>query len=166
MNHKEWLRREIVLWRNEGIVAEDVAEVLMKRYSPPERRFSWGVMIASGFGALLVGLGMISLFAANWDSLGRPIRAMISFAPIVFCGALAWVASAKGWKSMQFWEPLGLFWCIALGAGASLVAQTYQVGGSVSALILFVALLMLPTIWITRSIILIHVSVLRLKAWG
>ena len=152
MDKREWLRREIGAWRDEGIVTEETAETLMRRYQPMERRFSWGVMIAGGFGALMIGLGIIALFAANWDSLGRPARAAISLAPVVLCGIAAIVASAKGWKSMALWEPLGILWCIATAAGTCLVAQTYQVGGSVPGLILFVALLMLPVVWISRSV--------------
>ena len=53
---------------------------------------------------------------------------------------------------MALWEPLGILWCIATAAGTCLVAQTYQVGGSVPGLILFVALLMLPAVWISRSV--------------
>ena len=152
MDRKEWLRREIGAWRDEGIVTEETAETLMGRYQPTERRFSWGVMIAGGFGALMIGLGVIALFAANWDCFGRPARAAISLAPVVLCGIAALVASAKGWKSMALWEPLGILWCIATAAGTCLVAQTYQVGGSVPGLILFVALLMLPVVWISRSV--------------
>lgn len=146
------MRREIGAWRDEGIVTEETAETLMRRYQPTERRCSWGVMIAGGFGALMIGLGVIALFAANWDCFGRPARAAISLAPVVLCGLAALVASAKGWKSMALWEPLGILWCIATAAGICLVAQTYQVGGSVPGLILFVALLMLPVVWISRSV--------------
>ena len=109
-------------------------------------------MIAGGFGALMIGLGVIALFAANWDQFGRHARAAISLAPVVICGLAALVASVKGWKSMALWEPLGILWCIATAAGTCLVAQTYQVGGSVPGLILFVALLMLPVVWISRSV--------------
>ena len=152
MDKREWLRREIGAWRDEGIVTEETAETLLRRYQPTERRCSWGVMIAGGFGALMIGLGIIALFAANWDCFGRPARAAISLAPVVLCGLAALVASAKGWKSMALWEPLGILWCIATAAGTCLVAQTYQVGGSVPGLILFVALLMLPVVWISRSV--------------
>ena len=152
MDKREWLLQEIGAWRDEGIVTAETAATLLRRYRPTEKRFSWGVMIAGGFGALLIGLGVIALFAANWNCFGRAARAAISLAPVVLCGLLALVASAKGWKSMTLWEPLGIFWCIATAAGTCLVAQTYQVGGSVPGLVLFIALLMLPVVWISRSV--------------
>jgi hypothetical protein len=52
---------------------------------------------------------------------------------------------------MAVWEPLGIIWCISTGAAACLVAQTYQVGGSVPGFILFAALLSLPVVWLTGS---------------
>ena len=166
MDRREWLRLEIGAWRDEGIVTEETAETLLRRYQPAERRFSWGVMIAGGFGALMIGLGVIALFAANWDCFGRPARAAISLAPVVLCGLAALVASAKGWKSMALWEPLGILWCIATGAGTCLVAQTYQVGGSVPGLVLFVAMLMLPVVWISRSVMAMALWPVMAIAWA
>ena len=117
-----------------------------------EGSLSWGAMIIGAFGALMIGLGVIALFAANWDVFGREARAAIAIAPVVACGAAAVWAYAKGAKSRALWEPLGILWCISVAAAACLVAQTYQVGGSVPSLILFVALLMLPVVWITRAV--------------
>ena len=116
-----------------------------------EGRLSWGVIIAGAFGALMTGLGIIALFAANWDELGRAVRAAVSVAPTLICGMVALVASAKGWRTKFLWGPLGILWCISIIAGTSLVAQTYQVGGSVPGLILLVALISLPAVWVTQS---------------
>ena len=117
-----------------------------------EGRLSWGAIIAGAFGALMVGLGIIALFAANWDMFGREARAAIAVAPVVACGAVAIAASLKGVRARALWEPLGILWCVSVAAATCLVAQTYQVGGSVPGLVLLVALLMLPAIWTTRAV--------------
>lgn len=117
-----------------------------------EGRLSWGAIIAGAFGALMVGLGIIALFAANWDMFGREVRAAIAVAPVVACGAVAIAASLKGVRARALWEPLGILWCVSVAAATCLVAQTYQVGGSVPGLVLLVALLMLPAIWTTRAV--------------
>ena len=117
-----------------------------------EGRLSWGAIIAGAFGALLVGLGVIALFAANWDAFGREARAAIAGAPVVACGIAALAASLKGVRARALWEPLGILWCVAVAAAACLVAQTYQVGGSVPSLVLLVAVLMLPVVWVTRAV--------------
>ena len=117
-----------------------------------EGRLSWGAIIAGAFGALMVGLGIIALFAANWDMFGREARAAIAVAPVVACGAVAIAASLNGVRARALWEPLGILWCVSVAAATCLVAQTYQVGGSVPGLVLLVALLMLPAIWTTRAV--------------
>ncbi len=152
MNHGEWLRGEVAAWRTEGLVGDDVAAAILRRYEAAPGRLSWAALIAGGFGSLLIGLGVISLFAANWDVFGRGARAAISMAPVALCGLAAVFATRKGWTAPAFWEPLGILWCIATGAAACLVAQTYQVGGTVPGLVLFVALLTLPVVWVTKAV--------------
>ncbi|MBQ7191216.1 MAG: DUF2157 domain-containing protein, partial [Kiritimatiellae bacterium] len=129
-------------------------------------RLSWGAIIAGGFGALMIGLGIIALFAANWSEFGRPARAAIAIAPVAICGCLAIFAHVKGWMSRAFWEPLGILWCVSVGAATCLVAQTYQVGGNVPGLILLVALLMLPVLWTTRAVVPTALWPIFAIVWG
>ena len=143
MKKEEWLRGEIAKWRSEGAVDEATAATLLARYPQSESRIGWGAIIAGSFGALLVGLGVIAIFAANWDSLGRGARAAVSVAPLVVCGAVAILAKARGWRSMALWEPLGILWFVSTAA---------NVGGRVPDLVMFVAVLTLPVVWTTRSV--------------
>lgn len=154
MNERKWIRGEIAAWRAEGLIDGATAERLTVRYSAPdESRRTFATMLVGTFGAALIGLGVIALLAANWDCFGRAARAAISVAPTAVCGVCALVAVAKRVKSALFWEPLSLLWSLAVIAGTSLVAQTYQVGGNVSDLILLVALLTLPIAWFVPAAI-------------
>ena len=166
MNKNEWIKGEIALWRSEGLVGDDLAKRLMGRYADTKSRISWGAVIAGGFGALMIGLGIIALFASNWDCFGRGMRAVISLTPVVACGGIAMLAEKKGWKTMALWEPLGILWCIAASAAACLIAQTYQLGGSVPGLVLFVALLTLPVVWLTRSVVAMSLWPILAVVWG
>lgn len=155
MTNVEYMRREIDVWRTEGLVTAELSERLLGRYEKGARRFSWGVVFLSAFAALLVGLGVISIFAANWEEMGRATRAFVSLVPIVICAIFAVLAERKGWESAAIREPLGILWTIATIAGTALVAQTYNLGGSVPDLVLLVTFLTLPIIWVTRSSALI-----------
>lgn len=152
MKKEEWLRGEIAKWRSEGAVDAATADALLARYPVNESRIGWGAVIAGAFGALLVGLGIIAIFAANWDCLGRGARAAVAMAPLVACGVAAALAKAKDWRTMALWEPLGILWFVSTVAAACLVAQTYNIGGRVPDLVMFVAALTLPVVWITRSV--------------
>lgn len=166
MNRQEWIRTEIATWRQEGVIDDALATTLLGRYAAADSKVSLGARIAGIFGALLIGLGVIALFAANWDVFGRGVRAVLALAPVTLCGILALVASRKGWTSMSLWEPLGIAWCIATGAAVCLITQTYQIGGTVPDLILFVALLCLPVVWVTKAVVPMAFWPVFAIAWG
>ena len=151
MKHHEWLQGELLLWQKEGIIDSALADKISLRYSSPKERISVGAIIIGSFGALLVGLGIIALFAANWDCFNRPERAAIAMAPVAICTAIALLGFCKNYSSANFREILTILWSISIGAAMCLVAQTYQVGGSASGLLLLVMLLTLPIIWLMRS---------------
>ena len=153
MTHRDWLLKELEVWREEGLVSAETREKLIARYAKEPTRLAWGAVIAGSFGALLIGCGVIALFAVNWPQFGHETRAVLSALPILLCGLAAMFGAHRDVRTAAFWEPLGIVWCIATIAGASLIAQTYQPSGTVPALILFVLLLMLPVSWVTRSVI-------------
>lgn len=153
MNKKEWMRREIAGWRNENLIDDALTQTLLARYAETVSSVSIGAVFAGAFGALLIGMGLIALFAINWPNLGRGTRAFISILPLLICGALALWAVWKNWKSRLFWEPLGIFWSIAVVSAACLVAQTYNIGGSMSNFILLIAFLTLPVVLITGAFV-------------
>ena len=152
MTKQEWIKNEILTWQSEGIINNVLAETLIGRYKPEAPKVSLGAIIVGAIGALMIGLGIIALFAANWDSLNRSARAAVAVTPLIVCALIGIIASFKNVKAMAFWEPLGILWCVSTVAAVCLVAQTYQVGGSVPGLVLLVALLTLPIAWLTKSV--------------
>lgn len=151
MDKRTWIKGEIAAWRDEGLVDAATAERLSARYAAPGGRLSWGILLAGVFGAFLVGLGLAALVAANWNDFGRAARTALAFAPVAACGAAALLFSAKGKTSAAMMEPMGLVWFAAVAAGATIVAQTYQIGDSAEGLLLFIALLALPVLFATRA---------------
>ena len=89
MKKEEWIKGEISKWQSEGVVDGTTADALLARYKAAESRIGWGAIVAGSFGALLIGLGVIALFAANWDHLGRAERAIVAIAPLLACGIAA-----------------------------------------------------------------------------
>ena len=150
MDRKSWLRGEIRAWRKDGVVDEETAERLLRRYEA-EGKASWGILLAGAFGAFLVGLGIIALVAANWDCFGKVARVGVSALPLAGCGIAALWAGAKGKTGAAVMESLGVLWLGAVAAAAVVVAQTYQVGDSVAGLLLFIAVLAYPALWATRG---------------
>ena len=114
----------------------------------------WGLMLAAGVGALLVGLGIIAFFAANVLSVGRLARVGLSALPIAACGVAALVGTLRRTKSLFFWEPLAILWTLAVGSGIATVSQTYQLTDEMTVLWLAFGWLTLPILGVTRSVVL------------
>ncbi|MCL1887922.1 MAG: DUF2157 domain-containing protein [Kiritimatiellaeota bacterium] len=153
MKHEQWLLNLLPQWREEGLVTPEAADVLRRRYARDERAPLWFIFLGS-LGALLVGLGVITLFAANWKDIGRPARAALSFAPLCLSVALHGAGLWRGWdKRNGFLEALGIFWGLSAGACVALIAQTYQISSDGRTFTLVWTLLLLPVLYATRSFV-------------
>ncbi|NLF23783.1 MAG: DUF2157 domain-containing protein [Lentisphaerae bacterium] len=149
----QWLKREMAAWEREGVVDAAVTERLRARYAVADASAtSWGRLIFSSLGALLVGLGIIALLAANWGDLGRDARALIAFMPLGACAALVLAGHLRGWRSRVFLEPLGLFWGLAVGSGLALLGQTYHLPQDAESFTLVWTLLLIPVCYATRAL--------------
>ncbi|MBQ9430161.1 MAG: DUF2157 domain-containing protein [Kiritimatiellae bacterium] len=152
MSKIEWLNTQISSWQAEGLITVTQADALLARYAAATKPRHWGKILAGAFSALLIGLGIIALFAANWNEFNRPMRAAIALAPLTLCGIAALVAAFRQNRSTAFWEPLGILWFITTIAAFALVAQTYQISHDLPAFIFGCALLTLPVVYLTRSV--------------
>ncbi len=85
-------------------------------------------------GAVLVGLGVISFVAANWDAIPRSARALGSLALM----AGLQVAGLRLWQqgSPRLGSALLMAGELSLGAAIGLMAQWVQIGGSLAGLFL------------------------------
>lgn len=154
MERNEWMRREIAGWQAEGLLEEGLCQRLRERYPIGQEKdgATWGMLLFGGLGSLMIGLGIIALFAANWEQLNRPARTLVSLLPLALCGTTAVVATWKNDRGQPFWEGLGVLWMVSLVASVSLILQTYQVGGRWSQFFLSLSLLSLPVVWVSRSV--------------
>lgn len=154
MNNRKWLMAELAKWEAEGLVGPSVASAIRGRYSPRssvgERR-NWGIVVSCSIGALLVGLGIIALLAANWEFLTRPMRAAIAIFPLLSCALAAYWAAVKKLRSRFFWESVGTLWMMAAIAALLIVATTYQVSDDSPALVMAMCVLTLPIVLLTRA---------------
>ena len=165
-NKIKWLLQQIATWEREKILDAQNAERLRARYAALPAGTHWRQALLGSLGALLVGLGVIALLAANWADLSRGVRTVLAFLPLAACVA-AWAAGQrKGWNSIAFNEPLGIFWSLAIGAGISLIAQTYHISGSPETFALSWTLLLLPVMLATRSVGSVAGYFIGLAVWA
>ncbi|RKX46754.1 MAG: hypothetical protein DRP64_02740 [Verrucomicrobia bacterium] len=149
--HTQWLKKELPILEGEGVLSPETSGRLKTYYDENTASgMNWAVAAFSILGSLLMGLGIILLFAHNWDGLARPTRAVLSFCPLLIGAALSLLAVVKnGGTALR--ESAGLFHSLAVGAAIALIGQTYHLPSDTPAFLLTWALLIMPLMFLLRS---------------
>ena len=143
----DWLLRELPTLVERGVLDAPAAHRLREHYARAGGAGpSWGTILLAIGGSVLVGLGIILIFAHNWEDRTPGVRAVLSMLPLL-AGQLACVHALKT-GSRAWREGAGLFTALAIGAAIALVAQTYQFGGDLPRFLLTWTLLALPLVYV------------------
>src|SRR3712207_5275153 len=81
----EELVRETRQWVEEGLISPDQADAIRARYreeAPQERRGRLAQVLGI-VGSIALGLGVILLFAANWEGMPRVLRLAVLLLALV-----------------------------------------------------------------------------------
>lgn len=156
MNRRVAFSRELLAelpqWEASGWISPEQAALLRARYAlPVQHRGQWWQMVLSLFAALCVGAGVIALFAANWASLSRPLRVVLSLTPLVLSQAALFFACWRRPASTVWREGSALLVTLSVGAAIGLIAQTYHVEENLPAFLRVWLLLTLPLVYVARS---------------
>lgn len=149
--HVEWLKKELPILKTEGLISAIENHNIERYYAEKtEGGLSWAIVAFSILGSILIGAGIILLFAHNWDQFSRPTRSVLSFGPVLLAGALSLIALVKN-GGVAFRESAGIFQCLAVGASIALIGQTYNIPSDTPAFMLTWSLLILPLMFLLSS---------------
>jgi uncharacterized membrane protein len=163
-----WLYTEIPTWVRSGILSEEGAERLRSLYGEPEGGGIRNValIICAILGSVLVGSGIILLFAHNWEEIPRTGRAVLSMLLLVAAQSLAGWVIWRRQPSRAWREGTSTFLVLAVGATISLIAQTYQVPGNPRAFLLTWMLLSVPLVYLMNASLPAIFFMVGITAWG
>ena len=151
-----WLKSRISQWSESGLISDEQSEAILDFESIPETplrlgiRFNRLIVVLSTLGAVLIGAGIISFVAANWQG----IPAMAKLFLLIGGNILAYWAAyqlqfVRGYPrvggAIMF---AGAAW---FGANVFLVAQSYHLATDNPDLLIWWFLGILPLAYITRS---------------
>ncbi len=122
-NPHAWLKKELPHWIQDGIIDPEQAGQILSRY-PERHSLSWGKILISGFGAVMVGLGVILLFAYNWDAMGSFTKMSVILGAL---GITHFFAFRTRLNNHHLSESLFILATMLFGAGIWLVAQVYHI---------------------------------------
>ena len=149
------------------VITKDVALSISDYYKRNEDNSSSKLFVVFGIiGAILASLGIILVFAHNWDEMSRFSKCVVSFLPLVvgqlFCGyALFSKNDSPAWK-----ESSASFLFFAVGATISLVAQTYNIAGDFANFIFTWMILGLPLVYLMKSNIVSLLYLIGITIYG
>jgi uncharacterized membrane protein len=164
--HIHWLMKELESWLAEGVVSPEQAETLRQRYAARESTgLPWGLILFGGLGAVVLGLGVILLFAFNWHDMGKLAKLSVVFGALLLAhGAGFWLRRREAW--LPFAEAMHLLGTMMFGAGIWLVAQIYHISSHYPNGFLVWAIGALLLAWILPSISHGLLAAVLLAIWG
>jgi uncharacterized membrane protein len=128
------LRQEAEQWRTEGLIDASVYDQLSDRYqfsdleTAARNRF---IVILLGLGSILLGLGLITFVAANWQTWSREWKVtllLIGFIGINALGFYLWRRPTERWQR-RLGQGLLLLGALSLGANIALMSQLFHQSG-------------------------------------
>lgn len=124
--HLKWLFAEIDRWVIDGIIAPEQAGALKHRYPASEEGSAWGRIIFFSMGAILVGLGIILVFAYNWERMPKFGKLAVIMFSLLAAHATGFRLRHSAGRFKTAGEGLHLLGTMLFGAGIWLVAQVYH----------------------------------------
>lgn len=130
------LRQEVEQWHSEGLIESVVYQQICDRYkfnnleSSASNRF---ILILLGLGSVLLGLGIITFVAANWQVWARELKITLllsGFIGINTAGFYLWQRSNQQWQR-RLGQALLLLGALVLGANMALMSQLFHQSGQV-----------------------------------
>ncbi|MDZ8118412.1 DUF2157 domain-containing protein [Pontiella agarivorans] len=147
----QWLEKELPILKKADVISAETAGRIKSYYrTQTVSGLHWAVIAFAALGSLLIGSGIILLFAHNWDDLSRPARAVLSFCPLI-AGALLSTAALLKSDGPALREAAGIFHSLMVGASIALIGQTYHLPGDAPDFMLTWALLALPLQFLLSS---------------
>ncbi len=127
---RAWLRRELAAWRADGLVDERAAGEIERRYGLERGDGTSGAVFAIYLvGSLLIGGGLLSFVAWNWDRLPDVAKLALGATAL----AAAYAAGYWSWKidgrRPLFGHALVLLGSLLFGANIGIVSQVFQLDG-------------------------------------
>ena len=150
-----WLHSQLASLVDKGVIDDATSKRLQGHYDMDhvvaDRSLSVMTIILSAIGGLLVGGGVILIFAHNWDQIDRPMRAVLAFTPLLISQVLTVMALFPRHRSQAWNETAAVLMFCAVPACIALIGQTYHISSDTEAFLTWWFVLLLPIIYLLKA---------------
>lgn len=123
-----WLEDQLTLWIEEGLVSEEQAQAIRKKYSVEgEESLNLTYILLGSLATLLVGSGIVLIFAYQWDRLSVFAKGGLSLLPSVLGLVFFCYVFLNRRKELVWRESASGFLMLMIAASLALGAQTFEV---------------------------------------
>lgn len=166
--HIKWLLSELPALVRKGVLLPEAAEQVATYYRKTGSISRRSVLstVFTILGALLVGGGIILIFAHNWHDIPRFFRLFLLLGVLVGSQALVVRALRSAPAGGGPVEGATVFSILAFMANVALISQMYHIPGEMTEYFLICALVSLPLIYATRSIAGAIIYFLLVVSWA
>jgi uncharacterized membrane protein len=140
------LSDESRVWVESGIIPETARDAIMSGYAVARNL----PMIVTTLGVVMVGIGVLSFIAANWDVIPPYFKVAIVVGAYILSVATAFLLEKRGRRTYSDILLL-LSGFLSLG-GLALIAQIFYLDGSVTGLLGTWLIIYAPTFFLVRNI--------------
>jgi len=154
--YRERLSRDVAAWRRGELISEAQERAILARVGAGERkmvgalRLGWLVSAIAIVGALVMGAGIVSLFAASWDELPTALRTAALIAGIVAAYGAGWTLTER-YDMERIGSALLLLGAVLYEASVFLFVQIYGLPTNTPVLLLIAAAGILPLAYLFGS---------------
>jgi uncharacterized membrane protein len=122
-----WLYEETKRWTQNGLISNSQAEAIKGLYPLTKTERPWGLLVFSGIGAVIIGLGIILLFAYNWEKMTKFSKLAVIFMALISSHGIGvrMFLSSERFKGLG--EAISVLGTMLFGAGIWLVASIYHI---------------------------------------
>lgn len=161
-----WLYSELPGLVDQGVIGEKQADSLKQHYGEAEAvgGRSVALVVFSILGSLLIGAGVITLFAHNWSQLTRPARTFVAIAPLLIAQFAGFYALRRS-KGVAMREGTATFISLLFAGAVAIVGQTYHIGGDLGGFLLTCAVFIIPLSFILDTAMPAVLYMLAITGW-
>ena len=80
-----WLYQQLPSLIEKGVIQDETAEKIRQHFGDVDEKPDYNIafLVAGILGAVLIGGGIILIFAYNWENLSKSWRTVLSFLPLI-----------------------------------------------------------------------------------
>lgn len=150
MDQSKWISSESAEWVQEGIILPEQQVQILNRYQAAKSGNAF-LILFSIIGSLLIGAGIILIFATNWWRMPVVAKLLVAFLPLLASQALCLFTAKKKYHSVAFCEGTATFLSLSFFATMALIGQVFHLASDLRSYLLVCGSFALPAAYLFHS---------------